>query len=54
MLATNPLIAYGVERVTRREPVQLVGTESVVASEYDTTTIGFSEELVVVTAENSE
>jgi len=54
MLATNPLIAYGVERATRREPMNLVGTERVVALEDDATTLGSREELTIAAARNLE
>ena len=35
MLITNPLIAYGVERPNRVEPVELAGAERVVAPEFN-------------------
>jgi hypothetical protein len=50
MLATNPLIAYGVERATRLEPVQLVGSERVVAEEFEAASIGFGEPTADVAA----
>lgn len=50
MLATNPFIAYGVERATRLEPVQLVGTARVVAPEFEAATIGLREESADVAA----
>jgi hypothetical protein len=54
MLATNPLLAYGVDRATRREPLNLVVSERVVVPEDDATTLGFREESTTAAAQKLE